>query len=295
MKKQWVALSLLVPREFQEAVSNFLWEQGASGAEEEEEAQGVRLKAYFPGDGREKETFRAIDRYLKSLSKIFPQGFRFRMETALIPEQDWGENWKRFFKPLRIGSRFIVYPPWEKVKLKKGQVPIEITPGMAFGTGTHATTQLSIRALETRLKRGCSLLDVGTGSGILAVVAVKLGAQEVWAVDIDEVAIENARETIERNGAVEKVRIRKGGIGRIQKKFDLVVANIDFKSLKRLRASLLRHLNERGVLILSGILREQGDEICRRYLETGGLRLLRLDHQDEWACLTFQRRKVDDR
>ncbi len=291
--KQWAALELLIPQEFKEAISNFLMEQGATGMEEEEDPHGVRLKSYFPGDGREKKVFRALGRYLKSLEHIFPRKIPCQIETTLIPEQDWGENWKRYFSPLRIGSRFVVHPPWERVRLKKGQIAIEINPGMAFGTGTHATTQLGIRALEVTLKRGLSVLDVGTGSGILAVVAVRLGAQEVWAVDIDELAVEGARETVGRNGAMGRVRIRKGGIGRIQKKFDVVVANIDFKSLKRMRIPLLRHLNERGFLILSGILREQEERIGQRYLETGGLRLLQTDHQEEWACLTFRRRKGD--
>ena len=110
-----------------------------------------------------------------------------------------------------------MFPPWERAVLKRGQIPIEITPGMAFGTGTHATTQLCIQVLENRMKRkGLSVLDVGTGSGILAIVAAKLGAQEVWAIDIDEVAIEGARENTEKNGVKGIVRIRKGGIGRIQ-------------------------------------------------------------------------------
>ena len=101
-------------------------------------------------------------------------------------------------------------------------------------------------------RKGLSVLDVGTGSGILAIVAAKLGAQEVWAIDIDEVAIEGARENTEKNGVKGIVRIRKGGIGRVRKAFDVVVANIDFKSLKRLRVSLLRHLNGDGFLSFRG-------------------------------------------
>ena len=290
MKRQWMTIELHIPREFQEAISNFLMEQGATGVEEEEATPGIRLKVYFQEDGKKGKVLRSLGRYLKSLEKIFRQKIPCRIETAVLQEQDWGENWKQYFHPLQIGSRFVVYPPWERVRFKKGQIPIEITPGMAFGTGTHATTQLCIRALETGLKRGRSVLDVGTGSGILAVAAVKLGAQEVWAIDIDEVAVEGARETVEKNGVAGKIRIREGGIGRVEKRFDVVVANIDFKSLKRLRVPLLRHLNERGLLILSGILREQEERIRRRYLETGGLRLLHADHQDEWACLTFKRR-----
>ena len=212
------------------------------------------------------------------------------MSTAVIPEQDWGENWKQFFKPVRIGSTLVVFPPWEKARLKKGRIPVEITPGMAFGTGTHGTTQLCIEALEKRLKRRRgSVLDVGTGSGILAIVAAKLGAQEVWGIDTDPVAVEVARENVERNGVKERVRIRKGDVRRIQKTFDFVVANIDFKGLKRLKVQLLRHLNSKGFLILSGILKEEEDRIRHDYLETRALRIVEMKHRAEWACLVFKR------
>jgi ribosomal protein L11 methyltransferase len=289
-------LSLLVPQEYQEAISNFLMEQGATGIVETEEIPGAGLKAYFLRDGKEKKVVRALHQYLRSLERLSLQKVPFSIDTSLVPEQDWGENWKRFFRPLCVGSRFVVFPPWERPVLKRGQIPIEITPGMAFGTGTHATTQLCIQVLENRVKRkGLSVLDMGTGSGILAIVAAKLGAQEVWAIDIDEVAIEGARENTEKNGVKGIVRIRKGGIGRVRKSFDVIVANIDLKSLMRLRMPLLRHLKGDGFLILSGILREQEESIRRYYLETKVLRLLGVDHQEEWACLTLKKRKEKQR
>jgi ribosomal protein L11 methyltransferase len=294
--KQWVEFNLLVPQGFQEAISNFLMEQGTVGIEETEEIPGARLKAYFLRDGKEKKVARALHRYLRSLERLSREKVSFSFDTTLVPEQDWGENWKKYFRPLRVGSRFVVFPPWERVLLERGQIPVEIFPGMAFGTGTHATTQLCIRMLENRMKRkGFSVLDVGTGSGILAIVAAKLGAQEVWAIDSDEVAIEGARENTERNGVKGIVRIKKGGIGRVQKAFDVIVANIDFKSLMRLRMPLLRHLQGDGFLILSGILREQEESIRRYYLETKALRLMGVDHQEEWACLTFKKKKEEQR
>ncbi|HSB04274.1 MAG TPA: 50S ribosomal protein L11 methyltransferase [Thermodesulfobacteriota bacterium] len=292
--RQWIVLNFLIPREFQESISNFLIEQGTLGFEEvEENSNGVMLKAYFLKDGEERTIFQALSRYLRSLENVFQQKIPYQMETTLIAEQDWGENWKRFFKPVSIGARLIVFPPWERVRLKRGQIPIEITPGMAFGTGTHATTQLCIEALETRLRKGATVLDVGTGSGILAIVAAKLGAQEVWGIDIDQVAVEGARENVEKNGVSGIVRVRKGGLGRIQKRFDIVIANIDFKNLKRLGMPLLRHLNDQGLLILSGLLKEQGDQIRQHYLETKALRFIKVAHQGEWACLVFIRMNPD--
>jgi ribosomal protein L11 methyltransferase len=162
---------------------------------------------------------------------------------------------------------------------------------MAFGTGTHATTILCIQALEERLKRkGQSVLDVGTGSAILSIIAAKLGAKEVWGIDIDGAAVENARVNVERNGVSDIVKIRKGSIGSLQKKFDVIVANIDLKSLRRMRRSLAGRLKNLGVLILSGILGGEKERIRLHYLETGLLRWVKTAQEGEWVCLTFQRK-----
>jgi ribosomal protein L11 methyltransferase len=291
--KRWLVIELFIAKEFGEAVSNFLIEQGAKGIEElDGDLKWERLRTYFPQDGKEKRVLHALHRYLKSLKKISPEIPRAQIKTASLPEQDWGENWKRFFKPVQVTSRFVVKPPWSKIRLKRGQIPIDITPGMAFGTGTHATTILCIQALEERLqKRGLSVLDVGTGSGILSIIAAKLGAREVWGVDIDGVAVENARENVEKNHVSDIVKIRKGSIGNLQKKFDVVVANIDLKSLRRMRKPLLSHLKNQGFLILSGILEGEKDRLGQHFIETGLLQWEEDSQEGEWVCLTFKKKK----
>lgn len=289
--KRWLVIELFIAKGFGEAVSNFLIEQGAKGIEElDGDLKWERLRTYFRQDGKEKRVLHALHRYLKSLKKISPEIPRAQIKTASLPEQDWGENWKRFFKPVQVTSRFVVKPPWSKIRLKRGQIPIDITPGMAFGTGTHATTILCIQALEERLqKRGLSVLDVGTGSGILSIIAAKLGAREVWGVDIDGVAVENARENVEKNHVSDIVKIRKGSIGNLQKKFDVVVANIDLKSLRRVRRPLLSHLKNQGFLILSGILEEEKERIRIHYLEIGLHQWIKAAQKGEWTCLTFKK------
>ena len=132
---------------------------------------------------------------------------------------------------------------------------------------------------------------MGTGSGILSIIAAKLGAREVWGIDIDGVAVENARENIEKNHVSTSVRIRKGGIGCLQKKFDVVVANIDLKSLRRMRRPLLNHLKIRGFLILSGILKDEKDRLRQYFMETGLLEWEKDTEKGEWVCLTFKRKK----
>ena len=291
--KRWLVIELFIAKEFGEAVSNFLIEQGAKGIEElDGDLKWERLRTYFLQDGKEKRVLHALHRYLKSLKKISPEIPRAQIKTASLPEQDWGENWKRFFKPVQVTSRFVVKPPWSKIRLKRGQISIDITPGMAFGTGTHATTILCIQALEERLqKRGLSVLDVGTGSGILSIIAAKLGAREVWGVDIDGVAVENARENVEKNHVSDIVKIRKGSIGNLQKKFDVVVANIDLKSLRRVRRPLLSHLKNQGFLILSGILEGEKDRLGQHFIETGLLQWEEDSQEGEWVCLTFKKKK----
>jgi ribosomal protein L11 methyltransferase len=290
--KRWLAVELTIAKEFGEGVSNFLTEHGATGIEElKGDLQHVTLRTYFREDGKERKVLQALHRYLKSLEKMVPENPPARIKTASIPEQDWGENWKRFFRPIQVTPKFVVKPPWSRTRLKIGQIPIEITPGMAFGTGTHATTILSISALEGRIKKkGLSVLDVGTGSGILSIVAAKLGAREVWGIDIDRVAVENARENVEKNHVSDVVKIRRGGMGSFHKKFDIIVANIDLKSLRRIRRPLLNRLKDKGLLILSGILVEEKERIRLHYLETGHLGWIKATEEKEWACLIFKKK-----
>ncbi|HVP78657.1 MAG TPA: 50S ribosomal protein L11 methyltransferase [Thermodesulfobacteriota bacterium] len=290
--KRWLVVELSVAKEFGEAVSNFVIEQGATGIEEIEGDLGrEKLRTYFPQDGGEKRALYVLRRYLKSLEKVAPQIPHTQIRTASLAEQDWGENWKRFFKPVQVTPRFVIKPPWSRIRLKKGQSSIDITPGMAFGTGTHATTLLSIQALEESLKKKeLSVLDVGTGSGILSVLAAKAGAKEVWGIDTDGVAVENARENVEKNRVSSIVRIRKGSIGKLHKKFDVVVANIDLKSLRRMRKPLLNHLKKQGLLILSGILEQEKERIRLHYLGTKRLRWVKTTQKGEWVCLTFRKK-----
>lgn len=290
--KRWLVVELSIAKEFGEAVSNFLIEQGAAGIEEiEGDLKRETLRTYFPQDGKERRVLYLLRGYLKSMEKISPEIPHTQIRTASLPEQDWGENWKRFFKPVQVTPRFVVKPPWSKIRLKRGQSSIDINPGMAFGTGTHATTHLSIQALEERLKKkGFSVLDVGTGSGILSIIAAKLGAKEICGIDIDGVAVENARENVERNHASAIVKIRKGSIGGLHRKFDVVVANIDLKSLRRMRKPLLSHLKKRGLLVLSGILEQEKERIRLHYLETRILRWIKTTQEGEWVCLTFKKK-----
>lgn len=287
--RHWLRLLLRIPKGLSDPLSNFLMEQGATGVEEiEEEGAMESLKAFFLWERGQEGALRSLKRYLRSLHKMDPSIPSIPVETAIVPDQMWGESWRRFFKPFRVGSRFVVKPPWARIRLRKDELPIEIDPGMAFGTGTHATTQLCLRALEKRLKRkGLRVLDVGTGSGILAIAAARLGAGEVLGIDVDQMALENAKENVIRNGVTDRVRIRKGKIGKVSGRFDLVVANLDFKSLRKMKGTLIHHLRSNGLLILSGLQETEEEKIRQQYSGDGSLKWVETDRQEGWICLTF--------
>jgi len=291
--KRWLTVDLLIPSDFSEPVSNFMMEQGGTGIEEiAENPQRTRLKTYFLEAGRKGQVLRMLHRYLKSLERLYPGRFSCRVETSTTPEKDWGEKWKQFFKPVRVTPRIMVKPPWSRVRLGRGEILVEINPGVAFGTGTHATTKLCIQALEHSLRRrGLSVLDVGTGSGILSIVAAKLGAKEVRGVDPDGASVDNARENVSRNRVSTCVRIRRGTVGDTRNTFDIVVANIDLRVLRKMRWPLVRRVKPGGLLILSGLLERERERIRQHYMETGLLVRPGGAQMEEWVCLMFRRKR----
>jgi ribosomal protein L11 methyltransferase len=184
-----------------------------------------------------------------------------------LKESDWRDSWKRHFGVQRIGRALVVKPSWTQYRLKGGEIVLEIDPGMAFGTGQHPTTAMCLRALEELVRPGMSVLDLGCGSGILAIAAAKLGASRVLALDIDPNAVRAARENAAANGAAAAIEVREGTLdvetprrrvsrGRVGERFDLVVANISGLTLERLARTLASSLNPGGILVASGFLED---------------------------------------
>ena len=206
-----------------------------------------------------------------------------------VPDEDWGEGWKKDFRPLDVG-RVRVRPSWIDEPAPAGKVEVVLDPGMAFGTGSHATTSLCLAALSDVLgaRPGASVLDVGTGSGLLAIAARKLGAGRVAANDNDPVAVRVARENAERNGA--SLELTVDPIERIPGTFDVVVANILANVLVELAPSLCEKVASGGVLLLSGILGPQEDEVRRAQVAQGLEPLPGGDRRDgEWSLLALRR------
>ena len=194
--------------------------------------------------------------------------------------------WREFFKPSRVSPRIWIHPPWEAAPGTDG-VRVEIEPGMAFGTGTHETTRLCLAALDECVRPECSVLDVGCGSGVLAIAAAKLGAERVVAIDNDPDAVAVATENAARNGVAvdtSDVDVADPELG----SFDIVVANILPHVLIDLSDALLARLGRSGTLVLSGIIREKADDVARHFAGVG-LRVAAIDTQGDWSCVRCER------
>ena len=210
-------------------------------------------------------------------------------EVAEVADEDWGEGWKKEFRPLDVG-RVRVRPSWISEPPPPGAIEVVLDPGMAFGTGSHPTTSLCLAALSERLaaRPGASVLDVGTGSGILAIGARKLGAGRVAGNDDDPKAVEVARENAAANGA--DVEIVAATAGDIPGTFDLVVANILANTLVALAPELAAKLAPGGVVLLSGVLASQEDEVRTAYVAEGLAPVAGGDRRDgEWSLLALER------
>lgn len=200
-----------------------------------------------------------------------------------VREEDWSENWKQYYKPFRIGERLVVKPTWERWDIQPGDLIIEIDPGMAFGTGTHETTSMCVALIE-KYYAGGSLLDVGTGSGILAIAAARLGANGVVAVDIDPDAVRVAKENVTHNGLDGRIDVRKGDLLQgLSQRFDFAVANILAPVICMLAAPLKKHLNENGRFICSGIISEAEADV-KNALLTAGYTIDEIRRKGDWVA-----------
>jgi ribosomal protein L11 methyltransferase len=292
MKKSWGELRVEVHPFFAEAVANFLIELGSPGVIQEEirkPPKRERIIAYFSNDRSLKKKKEKIQVYLRSLCQ--PPRHFFTVHLRIIQQEDWAETWKVNFKTTHVTPSLVVKPPWEEHPPKKGEIVIEVDPGMAFGTGSHPSTRMCLQALEEAIpsfRHHPSLLDVGTGSGILAIAAQKMGAKRILAVDTDPTAIACAEKNTLANGIHSAIDFRPGSLKGIRRIFDIVVANLLPQELLSLASSLPKRVSSRGILIVSGLLRSQKKEI-HKALASHGLNVQGLKESKGWVCLVFAR------
>ena len=248
----------------------------------------VLVKAWFERGEKERETLEAVRAHLEQLRAQGGEVGTLALELTGVKDEDWSENWKKYYKPFRIGTHLVVRPTWEAYEAALGDLVIELDPGMAFGTGTHETTSMCMQLLEKHLQEGMRVMDVGTGSGILAIAAARLGAREVLAIDIDPAAVKVARENIALNHVQDRVRAVEGDLCKSEAMpCDLAVANIVADAIRMLAAPLTRHLKKGGLLICSGIIREREQDVLEAALAAGYAVADRLE-KGEWVALALR-------
>lgn len=216
-------------------------------------------------------------------------GIEADITSSGLREEDWANCWKKYYKPLHIGKNITVVPMWEEYCAQPGEVIVKMDPGMAFGTGTHETTALCAELIEKYLNKGARVLDVGTGSGILAVLASKLGASGVDALDIDENAVRVAKENCEKN-QVRNVCCRKSDlVSEADGQYDFVSANIVADIILRLAGDIGDYIKPGSVMVLSGIIASQAQEVISAFERRGFVLLERLENND-WNAFAFRKR-----
>lgn len=228
--------------------------------------------------------------------RLAASGIDGRIELIGVNEQDWADSWKQYYKPLQVGRRVVVVPHWERYEARGDDIIVRMDPGMAFGTGTHETTRLVMELLEDHTKAGCSLLDVGCGSGILAICAAKLGAGECRAYDIDPVAVRVAQDNICINEVEDTVSCAESdllaGVEPIEGGYDVICANIVADIIIRMSSEVASFMKDDGVLLASGIIASRSDDVIRA-LEVGGLRLLERREDNDWCAFAFGKKEVN--
>jgi ribosomal protein L11 methyltransferase len=301
---EWLRVELLAPEELTDALTNFLTEIGAQGAfQESPEPQNTdgcpvphqreTLNAFLPCDVNLERSLRALQTYLDSLAELFPALEKPSLRTEVIRDPDWGEAWKKYFKPFRVNRNLVIKPTWEPFTPSGTDIVIEIDPGMAFGTGQHASTKMCLEAieairLEDRTFSKSHVLDVGTGTGILGIACAKLGAGRVLCVDNDGQATKIAQKNILINHVEDRVTVACREITTLMEPFSLIVANLTAKVLIELFSHLVRLVSPGGYLIISGIIEQNKPDIESRFLDrTFSLRHLITER--EWVCYILKK------
>lgn len=303
MPAEWIEVSLTVDGEGAEAAADALHPfvhqgvvierlfPGEAWADEPLPEGTLRVSGYFSNDAQAVDKRQAIERALYFLSRLYDKIPAPAFTT--VDADTWADAWKRHYHPVRVGKHILIKPVWIEVDPEPDDVVIELDPGMAFGTGTHPTTQLCLMACEWFARPATTMIDIGTGSGILAIAAARLGYYRVLALDTDAMAVRAARENIARNSVSDRVTALHGSIESLQgtgRHFNLAVANLTARIINQIAPRGLQHaVWPGGKFVFSGIIEDQADEVVER-LEAIELDLLGKRQMGDWVMLITQRR-----
>ena len=307
----WQELTIHVHRDAEEAVSNLMIETGSQGVAisdsadyvgqedrfgelypEVEQSDMIAITAYYPDTVDIEEVKADLAARLADLTDFGLEMGQVSLESQELAEEDWADNWKKYYEPARITHDLTIVPSWTDYEATPGEKIIKLDPGMAFGTGTHPTTKMSLFALEQVLRGGETVIDVGTGSGVLSIASSLLGAKEIYAYDLDDVAVRVAQENIALNPGMDNIQVAAGDLLRgVDLEADVIVANILADVLIHLTEDAYRLVKDQGYLIMSGIISEKWDMV-RASAEAAGFFLETHMIQGEWNACVFK--KTDD-
>lgn len=311
---KWLEISIATTSEGTEIISELLFEAGAKGVviEDKEDLlsflkngegfdyvdidlvnsydSAVKVKGYMPQDSGTSDLLNSIH---EQISWLLEEDLGVDIGTGEISlkeidEQDWAHSWKEYFKPVRVGEYLVVKPTWEEYSSKCNEIVIDMDPGMAFGTGTHETTILCLRALEKYVRRTSSVLDVGCGTGILGIAAILLGAESAVLLDNDPNAVMVAEANSKNNGTYEKsLFLVSDLLEKASGEFDIVIANISSRIIEKMIPKSIDHFKREGYLIFSGILKENKDVIVTA-LKDNGVNVVETSELGDWVLIVGQ-------
>lgn len=303
----WTEVQIKTTAEFEDIITNLLYDVGANGLAIEDprdileltqtrtdwdfidsslmnvELDVILIKAYFS----EADDLEYIIQSIKDKIKDHPflSDEENTLSIKVVNDNDWSESWKKYYKPVRIGERIVIKPSWEEFESSENDIIIELDPGMAFGTGTHETTTMCIEALEKYIKPKDIVYDIGCGSGILSIVASKLGAEKVVGVDYDELCVKVSKENIELNNIKDIIEIKRGNLlDVISGKADVIVSNIIAEIIAGMTKDIKEYLNNNGIFITSGIINSKV-ELVENALLDSGFNIVDIINRNEWACI----------
>ena len=308
---EWAEIGVRTSHEAMELVASLLEDLGAAGVAmedpalvneyihaglwdytelpEEKDTSVVTVKAYFPADDRLSGVRRALTEKMAALAARGVDTAPADVSEERIADEDWAESWKQYFHTEKVGTRIVIQPSWEAYDAKTGEIVLRLDPGAAFGTGTHPTTALCLRAMERILRPEMTVFDVGTGSGVLAIAAAKLGAGKVTAVDYDPMALHVARENIARNEVTSTIALGESDILKaVTGRADLITANIIADIILRLFDELEEHLTAGGTLLASGIIAQRAADV-RRGAESHGFAVVEEWEEKGWVAMLIRR------
>ncbi|OAT84289.1 ribosomal protein L11 methyltransferase [Bacillus sp. MKU004] len=314
---KWSEISILTTNEAIEPVSHILHESGASGVviedpfdliKEREDmfgeiyqlnpddypSEGVLVKAYLPVNSFLGETVEEIKQGITNLVTYDIDIGENKVEISEVNEEEWATAWKKYYHPVKISDKFTIVPTWEDyTPVHSDELIIELDPGMAFGTGTHPTTVMCIQALERIVKPEDSVIDVGTGSGVLSIAAAMLNASEVKSYDLDEVAVRSARLNVKLNKVQDRVSVDQNNLlNGITGQADVIVANILAEIILRFTEDAFELVKPGGYFITSGIIQPKKQEV-KEALEHAGFLIEEVMVMEDWVAIIAQKPTVE--